>query len=207
MKLPFHSSTLRLFALGTPLLALGYFTTPAHAQKTKPELTAQIDDTRKTYEDIALKIWNYAEIGYKETQSTALLQSTLKAAGFTVQAGVAEMPTAFVATWGEGAPVLAGFSEYDAVPGNSQQVVPHQAPRAGLHPYTAGLMACIPDLGEPRERLAQIDGAMPRLGAMPSGCAFHPRCPQAQERCHTARPALEQSGPTQAACWYPHPRP
>ena len=76
-----------------------------------------------------------------------------------------------------------------------------------VHPYTAGLMACIPDLGEPRERLAQIDGAMPRLGAMPSGCAFHPRCPQAQERCHTARPALEQSGPTQAACWYPHPRP
>ena len=59
----------------------------------------------------------------------------------------------------------------------------------------------------PRERLAQMDGAMPRLGAMPSGCAFHPRCPQAQERCHTARPALEQSGPTQAACWYPHPRP
>ena len=48
------------------------------------------------------------------------------------------MPTAFVATWGEGKPVLAGFSEYDAVPGNSQQVVPHPAPREGLHPYAAG---------------------------------------------------------------------
>ena len=62
------TSTLR--ALSSPLFALSFFltATPAHAQKTKPELTAQIDATRQTYEDIALKIWGYAEIGYKETQ-------------------------------------------------------------------------------------------------------------------------------------------
>jgi peptide/nickel transport system ATP-binding protein len=76
-----------------------------------------------------------------------------------------------------------------------------------VHPYTTGLMACIPDLGDARERLAQIDGAMPRLNAMPTGCAFHPRCAQAQARCHSARPELEPSGPTHAACWFPQASP
>ncbi|PHX72288.1 MAG: amidohydrolase [Opitutia bacterium] len=101
-------------------MALGCFIAPAHAQKTKPELIAQIESTRKTYEEIALKIWDYAEIGYKETQSSALLQSTLRSAGFTVQAGVAEMPTAFVASYGSGSPVIGILAEYDALPGVSQ---------------------------------------------------------------------------------------
>src|SRR5262249_20612026 len=48
------------------------------------------------------------------------------------------MPTAFVATWGERSPVLGAYAEYDAVPGNSQQPVPYQAPREGLHPWAAG---------------------------------------------------------------------
>jgi peptide/nickel transport system ATP-binding protein len=72
------------------------------------------------------------------------------------------------------------------------------------HPYTAGLMACIPDMvRDPRERLNQIDGAMPRLNAIPEGCAYHPRCPHAGEdgRCTTHRPALRPAGATQAACW------
>ena len=69
------------------------------------------------------------------------------------------------------------------------------------HPYTAGLMASIPALDHRVPRLRQIDGAMPRLGAMPSGCPYHPRCPQAFDLCRTRRPELMTSGPTRAACW------
>ena len=58
------------------------------------------------------------------------------------------------------------------------------------HPYTAGLMAAIPDMAVSVPRLRQIDGAMPRLDAVPAGCSFHPRCPQAFARCHEARPEL-----------------
>ncbi|WP_127804378.1 ABC transporter ATP-binding protein [Hydrogenophaga sp. NH-16] len=69
------------------------------------------------------------------------------------------------------------------------------------HPYTAGLMACIPDMTQDRERLHQIDGAMPRLNAIPAGCAFHPRCDRAFDRCHAQRPDLMPAGTTRAACW------
>ena len=69
------------------------------------------------------------------------------------------------------------------------------------HPYTVGLMGSIPSIGAARERLAQIDGAMPRLDAIPSGCAFHPRCPRAIDRCLRDRPELEDAGATRAACW------
>jgi peptide/nickel transport system ATP-binding protein len=69
------------------------------------------------------------------------------------------------------------------------------------HPYTAGLMGAIPALDHDRDRLLQIDGAMPRLDAVPSGCAFHPRCPQAMPRCRVERPAMFATGEVQAACW------
>ena len=69
------------------------------------------------------------------------------------------------------------------------------------HPYTVGLMGSIPAMDEDRERLLQIDGAMPRLNAIPSGCAFNPRCPQAFDRCRRERPDLMPAGATRAACW------
>ncbi|MCU0897505.1 MAG: ABC transporter ATP-binding protein [Burkholderiales bacterium] len=69
------------------------------------------------------------------------------------------------------------------------------------HPYTVGLMSSIPKLGENRERLAQIDGSMPRLTAIPRGCAFNPRCPSAFDRCRSERPDLARVGATEAACW------
>jgi len=69
------------------------------------------------------------------------------------------------------------------------------------HPYTVGLMGSIPAMDEERERLLQIDGAMPRLSAIPAGCAFNPRCPQAFERCRSERPELMAAGATRAACW------
>lgn len=69
------------------------------------------------------------------------------------------------------------------------------------HPYTVGLMGSIPSIAEERERLTQIDGAMPRLTAIPAGCAFNPRCPHAFERCRHERPELMAAGATMAACW------
>ena len=69
------------------------------------------------------------------------------------------------------------------------------------HPYTAGLVGSIPAMDEDRERLLQIDGSMPRLNAIPSGCAYNPRCPQVFERCRVERPELAQVGLTRAACW------
>ena len=69
------------------------------------------------------------------------------------------------------------------------------------HPYTVGLMGSIPAKDEDRERLTQIDGAMPRLNAIPKGCAFNPRCPKVFDRCKSERPDLLDAGATRAACW------
>src|SRR5262249_21520400 len=69
------------------------------------------------------------------------------------------------------------------------------------HPYTVGLMGSIPNLRQQSDRLAQIDGSMPRLTAIPSGCAFHPRCEKAFERCTRERPELLSAGVSLPACW------
>ena len=76
----------------------------------------------------------------------------------------------------------------------------HELIRHPLHPYTQGLMAAIPTLEARASRLAQIPGAMPRLSAIPRGCAFAPRCPRAFERCGE-RPPLIAVGDRGAACW------
>ena len=80
--------------------------------------------------------------------------------------------------------------------GPVHEVINHPA-----HPYTAGLMASIPDITQDREYLNQIDGAMPRLNAIPTGCAFNPRCPKVFDRCKIERPELMQARATRAACW------
>lgn len=72
------------------------------------------------------------------------------------------------------------------------------------HPYTRGLMGSIPALGARVEKLAQIDGSMPRLDAIPTGCAFNPRCDKVFARCRSERPALMQAHESQAACWLHH---
>ena len=77
----------------------------------------------------------------------------------------------------------------------------HEVINHPVHPYTVGLMGAIPDITQDREQLSQIDGAMPRLNAIPPGCAFNPRCPSSHDRCLTARPELAAVGSTLAACW------
>jgi peptide/nickel transport system ATP-binding protein len=77
----------------------------------------------------------------------------------------------------------------------------HDVIHSPAHPYTVGLMGSIPAMDDDRERLLQIDGAMPRLTAIPKGCAFNPRCPRVFERCRSERPELIDAGRTRAACW------
>ena len=81
----------------------------------------------------------------------------------------------------------------------------HEVINQPAHPYSMGLMASIPDMAIERERLMQIDGAMPRLDAIPPGCAYNPRCPRAFERCTKERPDLLAAGATRAACWLHDP--
>jgi len=69
------------------------------------------------------------------------------------------------------------------------------------HPYTVGLMGSIPKIGLRKGKLVQIDGAMPRLNAIPPGCAFNPRCPRRFDRCLVERPGLLPAGTSVAACW------
>jgi len=78
---------------------------------------------------IETQIWSYAEVGMRETRSATLLQTTLEHAGFTVQRGVAELPTAFVATYGSGKPVIGILAEYDALPGVGNVAAPERRPR------------------------------------------------------------------------------
>lgn len=113
------------------LLALLAATASLHAQSTKPEVLQRMDDDKSIYEEIALKIWGYAEVGYKEVRSSALLQDQLKKEGFKVEAGVAGIPTAFVASYGSGKPVIGILAEYDALPGVSQEAVPEKKERPG----------------------------------------------------------------------------
>jgi len=92
----------------------------------KNEAISDIQSKYADYRKIAFQIWDYAEVGYKEVKSSALHQKTLQEAGFTVQAGVADIPTAFVATYGSGKPVIGILAEFDALPGLSQTNTPEK---------------------------------------------------------------------------------
>ncbi|MBL7850089.1 MAG: amidohydrolase [Cyclobacteriaceae bacterium] len=105
--------------------------TASQAQKTKQELIKSIDARTDQYAAAAKKIWTLAEVGFQETQSSALLQQMLSEAGFSVQNNVAGMPTAFTATFGSGKPVIGILGEFDALPGVAQMAVPEHKPIPG----------------------------------------------------------------------------
>lgn len=118
-------------------LTLSIVSYSASAQ-SQPNLTAEqqtalagLDAKTTHYGTISRQIWNWAELGYQEVKSSALLQDELKKAGFTVQAGVAGIPTAFVATYGSGKPVIGLLAEFDALPGINQDAVPEHKPIEG----------------------------------------------------------------------------
>jgi len=91
----------------------------------------RIDRDAARNAEAAKAIWSFAEVGYQETRSSALLQKMLKDAGFRIEAGVAGMPTAFTATYGDGGPVIGVLGEFDALPGINQDASPARSPVAG----------------------------------------------------------------------------
>lgn len=113
-------ATLRLSCV---VLALSGVSLPAQVPKgidKTPSILAGIDTRAGHYADVAHQIWGFAEVGYQEVKSSALLQSELAAAGFRMSVGIAGMPTAFTAEYGSGKPVIAILGEFDALPGLSQ---------------------------------------------------------------------------------------
>lgn len=103
------------------------FTTLCFPQKNTEKTLSDLDDKSTFYSNIAQTIWEYAEMGYLEEKSVALLQKTLKDEDFTIKAGIAGIPTAFVAEYNHnGGPVIGILGEYDALPGLSQQAVPEK---------------------------------------------------------------------------------
>ncbi len=109
-----------------------------NAQQSADEALNQLDSKTEFYGDIAHTIWGYAEMGYQEKQSSALLQNTLKNEGFTIKAGVADIPTAFIAEYGSGSPIIGILGEYDALPGLSQQAIPEKASAGGKAGHACG---------------------------------------------------------------------
>jgi aminobenzoyl-glutamate utilization protein B len=99
---------------------------PKAAANTTP-LIAALDAAAPHYAQVAKQIWDWAEVGYMETKSSALLQGELRTAGFTVTAGIAGEPTAFIAEYGSGKPVIAILGEFDALPGLSQAASPERS--------------------------------------------------------------------------------
>jgi len=94
--------------------------------KMKADAIQNLQSKYSVYKNIALDIWKFAEVGFKEVKSSELLQHTLRDNGFKIDAGVAGMPTAFIASYGSGKPVIAILAEYDALPGLAQKAIPEK---------------------------------------------------------------------------------
>ncbi|WP_306014389.1 MULTISPECIES: amidohydrolase [unclassified Allomuricauda] len=125
----------KLLPLGALLLLC---TLSVNAQKKKNDVLKQLDAKAETYSEIAHTIWDLAEMGYLEEKSSALLQETLAAEGFSIEKGIAGIPTAFVAEYGSGYPVIGILGEYDALPGLSQEAVPEKQSAGGEAGHACG---------------------------------------------------------------------
>ena len=130
--LPMTVIAMALAATGATVTAQ----TPAGAHA---ELKQLVDQNASNWKQVSKQIWGYAELCYHETKSSSLLQEQLKAAGFQIEAGVADEPTAFIASYGEGKPVIGILGEFDALPGLSQEPVPTRSPvQAGAPGHGCG---------------------------------------------------------------------
>jgi len=104
----------------------------------KNQAIANLERQHDYYKQQALQIWNFAEVGYKEIKSSSLLKKTLLDHGFTIDSGVAGIPTAFVATYGSGSPVIGILAEFDALPGLSQDATPEKLSLGGIAGHACG---------------------------------------------------------------------
>ena len=122
-KHPIHR-TLKVTSIATVALTL---LAPA-AMPAEPEPSTMVDARNDEAVALAMDLFDYAELGYLETRSSERLAGYLESSGFSVERGVAGIPTAFVANWGHGGPVIGILAEFDALPGLSQAPVPHREP-------------------------------------------------------------------------------
>jgi aminobenzoyl-glutamate utilization protein B len=123
--MPFHTLRSTALTLGVCLVASTGF---AQSTVDRAEVVKLVDASAPRFQQVSKQIWDFAELGYHEDKSSRLLQDQLKAAGFSVKAGVADEPTGFIASYGSGKPVIAILGEFDALPGLSQQSVPTRKP-------------------------------------------------------------------------------
>lgn len=116
------------------------FATYADVELTaqKRELIAAVDQLQGEIQDWSMTLWDFSEIALREHQSAELLAGALEAEGFAVERAVADMPTAFVASWGEGSPVIGILAEYDALPNIGNAPVPQEQAREDGHPHGQG---------------------------------------------------------------------
>jgi aminobenzoyl-glutamate utilization protein B len=146
------SKMIRVFSIGILALYLSLASVLAQGvywAEEKTQICSAIEQKSDYYSELAHSIWELAEVGYQEYQSSALLQQSLTSAGFSVTPGVADIPTAFIASYGEGTPVIAILAEFDALPGVSQDAVPFRQKReevqaghaCGHHLFGAGSTA------------------------------------------------------------------
>ena len=117
--------------MATPAFAqseIAAASTPANSDEA---VMTRIDGRYDQTADIAQKLWEWAEVGYQEERSSALLQETLHREGFVIETGVAGIPTAFTAQYGDGGPVIAILAEIDALPGINQDAGATRSPIEG----------------------------------------------------------------------------
>ena len=120
------------------ILTFFIFSKLSIAQDLKAKAMEELNKKEAFYGSLEKQIWGYAEVGYQEIKSSALLQDQLKKEGFRIQTGVADIPTAFTATFGEGKPVIAILGEFDALPGLSQDTIPEKKPIGGIAGHACG---------------------------------------------------------------------
>lgn len=116
------------FILVGVILSVGIADCAEPLSKEKADVVASIDAKEDQYVALSREIWGFAELAFMEEQSSKALQEMFRGQGFTIQAGVGGVPTAFVAEWGEGKPVVGFLGEFDALPGLSQQVTTERKP-------------------------------------------------------------------------------
>ena len=133
------------------LLATAFFfvSSSSYGQQTKESILTSLNERADRFAEIAHQLWLEPELGYLEENSVKLLQDELRKEGFDIESGVADIPTAFVASYGSGSPVIGILGEFDALPGMSQKAIPSKEMRVeggpgqacGHHLFGTGSMA------------------------------------------------------------------
>lgn len=115
------------------ILAASFSLQPSASDEQRA-LLRSMDARAEHFGELSRRIWEFAEVGYKETQSSQLLKSELRSAGFQIEEDIGGIPTAFSARWGQAKPVIGILGEYDALPGLSQESLPEKKPRTAGAP-------------------------------------------------------------------------